>query len=142
MATSNYKKKFLKKIADCGNPRYAASKASSFMGGLINGRHTKATTFYEADEDPSKSAGGTFPNSPRKLGETKSVKSLIDGALPVTQSQELLEKGEDEMENPDDRQIDEVTYLGDAESVFFSQVKGLSKEVDADALTVATSAVE
>ena len=26
---------------DMGNPRYAASKKSSFLGGLVNGRHTQ-----------------------------------------------------------------------------------------------------
>ena len=124
MGTSTYKKQFLKKIADCGNPRYAASKASSFMGGLINGRHTKATNFYEADENSNmKMTGNTFPNSPSKLGETRSVKSLIDGALPVSASQEFLGENEETGENPDDRQIDEVTYVGDTESMFYNQVK-------------------
>ena len=33
-------KKFIKREMDFGNPRYAASRKSSFCGGLINGRHT------------------------------------------------------------------------------------------------------
>ena len=94
------------------------------MGGLINGRHTKATNFYEADENSNmKMTGNTFPNSPSKLGETRSVKSLIDGALPVSASQEFLGENEETGENPDDRQIDEVTYVGDTESMFYNQVK-------------------
>jgi hypothetical protein len=33
------------KNIDCNNPRYAASKASSVMGGLITGMHTRNGTF-------------------------------------------------------------------------------------------------
>jgi hypothetical protein len=42
---------------DLGNPRYAASKHSSFMGGLMNGRHTRDgyyttnTTISKIDEN-------------------------------------------------------------------------------------------
>ena len=35
---------------DFGNPRFAASKASSIAGGLINGRHT-VDGFYQPIQD-------------------------------------------------------------------------------------------
>lgn len=40
LGRTGYSKKFLKRAADQGNPRYAASKASSHIGGLITGLHT------------------------------------------------------------------------------------------------------
>jgi len=39
-------RKFIKREMDFGNPRYAASRASSIVGGLLNGRHT-ADGFYQ-----------------------------------------------------------------------------------------------
>jgi hypothetical protein len=42
----------VKKEIDLGNPRYAASRKSSFMGGLINGRHTQ--NGYYTTSDPKK----------------------------------------------------------------------------------------
>ena len=39
-------KKFIKREMDFGNPRFAASRASSHVGGLLNGRHT-ADGFYQ-----------------------------------------------------------------------------------------------
>jgi hypothetical protein len=33
--------KYVKREMDFGNPRYAASRKSSFLGGLVNGRHTQ-----------------------------------------------------------------------------------------------------
>ena len=43
-------KKFIRREMDFGNPRFAASKASSIAGGLINGRHT-VDGFYQIKQD-------------------------------------------------------------------------------------------
>jgi len=40
LGKTGYRKKFLKRAPDQANPRYAASKASSHIGGLITGLHT------------------------------------------------------------------------------------------------------
>ena len=66
------KKKYIKREIDFGNPRFAASKASSQAGGLINGRHT-VDGFYryskdEKDEDKSDD------------DDMKSVEDEIDGS--------------------------------------------------------------
>lgn len=34
-------KKYVRRIIDCGNPRYQASRASSIVGGLLNGKLDK-----------------------------------------------------------------------------------------------------
>lgn len=47
------RKKFLKKVADNGNIRYAASTTSSLCGGLITGLHTR-NGFYVKEEDVPK----------------------------------------------------------------------------------------
>ena len=46
--SSNYKKKFINRLKDLGNPRYAASKHSSFMGGLVTGVHATMGTFKDS----------------------------------------------------------------------------------------------
>ena len=43
-------KKFIKREMDFGNQRFAASRASSIAGGLINGRHT-VDGFYQPVKD-------------------------------------------------------------------------------------------
>ena len=40
LGKTGYNKKFLKRVTDQGNPRYAASKASTHVGNLITGLHT------------------------------------------------------------------------------------------------------
>ena len=47
------RKKFLKKVVDNGNVRYAASTTSSLCGGLITGLHTK-NGFYVEEKDVPK----------------------------------------------------------------------------------------
>jgi len=45
------KQRFLKKVPDQGNPRYAASTTSSMCGGLITGLHTKNGFYCNEGEE-------------------------------------------------------------------------------------------
>ena len=47
------RKKFIKKVADNGNVRYAASTTSSLCGGLITGLHTRNGFYVKENEVPN-----------------------------------------------------------------------------------------
>jgi hypothetical protein len=83
---SKYKQKFLKRITDQTNPRYAASKASSVIGGLITGLHTtknrdrNGKLFQEEPTEPEEHYQ-TRTNSPNleEEGEDSEEEKEVEG---------------------------------------------------------------
>jgi hypothetical protein len=131
LGRTGYNKKFLKRAPDQANPRYAASKASSHIGGLITGLHTTnghpAHLPDEYDE---------LDMSPEAVEERKrEEKEYLDDI-----ENRLLENGD---QQDDDINIDdEMTFVGDSESAFFAQLKNNNYTDDGDAMTVASSAID
>jgi hypothetical protein len=105
----------LKKLQSANdNPRYAASRAGSVVGGLICGMH-KADPADDIEEINHE---------------------LVDGELEAA-----AEDGDPEQELEEG---DEITFMGETESAFFEFLKQqhAGEKGQEDACTVATSAIE
>lgn len=127
------KSRFIKRVIDCGNRRYAASQASTYCGGLITGLHFKRS-IKPIDEEKEK------------------LKTSID-AVEKTADESVIENQEEiEGENIDGNQqtidvdedgeekVDELTYA-DNESLFFAKLREEAR-LEEDAATVASTAPE
>lgn len=123
-------------VVDSGNPRYAASKHSSFFGGITTGQHVrnrfkvpvdvhKPITHAKLDEEIFGNEGkmfNTMNNLSTPKGQMSPEAAYDDGYL----------------------RNDEI-YYDDREGEFFAKMKGGSMDLvqdrNLDATTVATSAV-
>lgn len=121
--TAYKEKMYLKQLNEKNeNPRFAASKAGSIIGGLISGMHTSDGNNGEANSEDE---------------------AAIEAAQEVQgQLQEAELVDEEDPELPEDED-DGITFMGDNESAFFSYLKNTSaKRGHEDSYTVATTAIE
>ena len=123
-------------VIDSGNPRYAASKHSSFFGGVTTGQHVrnrfkvpvdahKPITHAKLDEE-------IFGNEGRMFNTMHNLSSPKDAINP-------------EAAYDDGYLRNDEIYYDDREGEFFARMKGgsmdVAKDNNLDATTVATSAV-
>lgn len=122
-------------VIDSGNPRYAASKHSSFLGGLTTGQHVKNRFKVPVD-------------AYRPITRTQVDEELFgaEGSMYNTLNCTSKTTGQyvDEDDNNGIIRPDELLY-NDQEDKFFARMRGASREqahtTDPETATVATSAV-
>lgn len=123
-------------VIDSGNPRYAASKHSSFFGGVTTGQHVrnrfkvpvdvhKPITHAKLDEE-------IFGNDGKMFNTMHNLSSPKDAMNP-------------EAAYDDGYLRNDEIYYDDREGEFFAKMKGgsmdFARDNNLDATTVATSAV-
>lgn len=122
-------------VIDSGNPRYAASKHSSFLGGLTTGQHVRNR--FKIPVDVHKKITRQ-PLDVDLFGEEGKQYNTIHQESPDPQVAEAL--AEEEAKN--NLGTDEMLY-DDREGEFFARMKAYDpSEVCPEAMTVATSAVD
>lgn len=84
--SSNYRKKFINRLKDLGNPRYAASKHSSFMGGLVTGVHATMGTFQDS------AFGSRKQSKVVKNEDVESIQEFLDDE--IDQKEDFKDKNE------------------------------------------------
>ena len=123
-------------VIDSGNPRYAASKHSSFLGGLTTGQHVRNR--FKVPVDVHKPITRT-PLDEELFGDEGKRYNTIHQESPDAPLAE--DPAEDDRLRPDEMLYDE------REGEFFARMKAhgsdpLLAEVSPEAMTVATSAVD
>lgn len=119
-------------VIDSGNPRYAASKHSSFFGGLTTGQHVKNR--FKVPVDVHKPITHAAVDEELFGAEGKQYNTLHQES-PEPGLAERLAEEEKNILRPDEMLYDD----GDV----FARIKGGSDgDVNPEAMTVATSAVD
>ena len=109
-------KKFGRRIIDCGNPRYAASKASTVAGALLGGKIKKVNLKDNIKSELEKSF------EPKEKERSQSPRLL-----------EELGSDKKDQENISQRSIEEITYIGDEEYEFFKNQRSRSPKDEEEA---------
>lgn len=124
-------------VIDSGNPRYAASKHSSFLGGLTTGQHVRNR--FKVPVDVHRKIAHA-PLDEELFGEEGKHFNTIHQGSPETQLAEAQAEQEKGILRPDEMLYD------DREGEFFARMKAFGSDPAADvnpeAVTVATSAVD
>ena len=144
------RQKYIKRVVDHGNRRYAASQASSMLGGLTTGQHAKNSFYIAGGTKDDKLFGQRIPAEdiidPKSASREEIEGQLIDIGLnkdPDTEAVaqddlDLMRTVEGEVANS----ADEMTCYMDNESAFMQMLKDKAGASGDDAATVASSVVD
>ena len=144
------RQKYIKRVVDHNNRRYAASQASSMLGGLTTGQHAKNSFYIAGGSKDDKVFGQRIPCEdiidPKNATREEIEGQLTDIGLNKDPDTEAVAQDELDLmktvEGEDANSADEMTCYMDSESVFMQMLKEKTGAPADDAATVASSAVD